>query len=111
GFTTNSQNRKADKLMKKYYDKPYEMAFRADIESNPKYANKSVYRYLLKQEDEDELTVTATQGPGYGGNTFHNRDMFFVDRQTGKAYPKTGHAGVAFEMDMRIIAPYLGKMK
>lgn len=51
------QNKRVDKLMKEYYNKPYELVSSSDLKSNPKYANKNVYRYLIRQNVHDAVTT------------------------------------------------------
>jgi len=109
-LVSNVQNNRVDKLMKEYYDKPYEMVSSADVASNSKYANKNVYRYLIRQS-APQSTLEVTQGPGMGSTHFVHREVYIVDRLSGKNYPGTGQSLDSYEADMRIVAAYLGKMK
>ena len=109
-MVSNVQNGRVDKLMKRFYDKPYEMVSYTDVTSNSKYANKNVYRYLLKQSGAQGEQV-ITKEPGMGSLHFTYREVFITDRLLGKDFPGTGQSLDSYEADMRVVAPYLGKMK
>ena len=109
-MVSSIQNRRVDKLMKRNYDKPYEMVSSADVSSNSKYADKNVYRYLLKQSEVlGESSYSG--GPGMGSQNFTYRTVFFIDRLLEKTYPATGKALSSYEAHMMTLAPYLGQMK
>lgn len=107
------QNRRVDDLMKKYYTKPYEMVSSSDLSSNPKYANKNVYRYLIRQQPLNAVIRSERNQNNVEINsmTFVHRDIYIEDRVTGKGFPGTGLRGDSYQSDMMIVAPYLAKMK
>ena len=105
-----TQNRRVSRLMRKNYDKPFEMVSAKELNSNPEYSDKSKYRYLLKKLDKNGgMSQTVTRSTGMTTITYS--DMVIEDRLTGKVYPKTGHPTNTFEEAMKVVAPYLGKMK
>jgi len=99
--------------MKEYYSKPYELVSSSDVSSNPKYADKNVYRYLIRQNIHDAVTSTEKNDRGVEINsmTFVHRDIFIEDRLMKKELPGAGLNGDSYQADMMIVAPYLGKMK
>ena len=108
-LTSNVQNNRVEKLMQKYYDKPYVMVSSADLTSNSKFSDKNIYRYLLTTDVKG--TQSIDNGPGMAGTHFTYREVYFVDRLLNKTYPGTGQSLDSYEADMKIVAPYLSKMK
>jgi len=111
-LVSKTQNKRVDQLMKEYYNRPYELVSSSDVKSNPKYADKNVYRYLLRQQDIDAVTTIERNQSGAEINsmTFRHRDIFIEDRLMNKEFPPAGLSGSSYEADMMIVAPYLGKM-
>ena len=87
-------NNMAENQMKKYYKGRYEFIDAKDIMNNPKYADKSVYRYVVKENTGEGFAIITThQGPpdaSYGPSRIDYHDQIIYDRKEDKVLRATG---------------------
>jgi hypothetical protein len=59
GVWYNYQNYLVNKQMRKFYQGRYEMVSATDIDTNPKYADVNVYRYVIRRTDDPTFVVKS----------------------------------------------------
>lgn len=119
GLTKGTVNRRLEREMTKNYTGKFEMVTREEIETNPKYANKDVYRYVLSNQiwssRSSTLTQTVTNAGVSGNSTQYNNayrlDFHLKDRIENKDYPEIGVTSNSFPKAIKRIAPVLNKRR
>jgi len=110
GIMQKSFNKKLQKAFGDYYDGPFELVGKKDLE-DPKYADSSIYRYVLDAvmvDKTEHITRTAT---GQSTRTTYIMDVFFYDRLEKKKLPRTGYIASTYITSVRQLAKHLKKIK
>ena len=101
GINAKGMNNYLKKSFKKYYKGKYEMASLEEINSDPKYQDKKIYRYVLTDEvwrnnQTVRTTTTVTNGASTSSQTdFQYNNAYRIgyhlhDRLEEKPYPEIG---------------------
>lgn len=117
GLSKGTVNRRLEREMTKNYSGKFEMVTREEIETNPKYSNKDVYRYVLSNQIWSSRSSTLTQtvtNAGVSGNSIqynnaYRLDFHLKDRIENKDYPEIGVTSNSFPKAIKRIAPVLNK--
>ncbi len=78
------QQRKIEEFMKEKYPYSYEFIDATDINGNPKYADKSIYHFVLVYNYDTHIMTSANNLP------VTMFDFSFLDRQGDKKYLPSG---------------------
>jgi hypothetical protein len=92
-----------------YYPFKYVVATKKDIETNTKYADKDVYRWVLESITTYGSSISLTGG---GASTSYSTDFRFYDRKNDKIYKFTGMSyGYADELLKRVLVTIVSLKK
>lgn len=114
GITKGQINRRLERSFKKSYSGKYEMASKEEIDSNPKYADKNIYRFVLSD------VVWANYGPSTrttaasGVTTFNYQNAYRLDyhlhdRMSSTNYPDMGVSSNSFPKAIKRVSAVLNK--
>ncbi len=117
GITKGQINRRVERSFKKSYSGKYEMASKEEIETNPKYADKNIYRYVVSDvvwaSYNSSRTTTVKNGiPTQSTINYQNAyrlDYHLHDRLTDKNYPDMGVSSNSFPKAIKRVSAVLDK--
>lgn len=117
GITKGQINRRVDRSFKKSYSGKYEMASKEEIETNPKYADKNIYRYVVSDvvwsSYNSSRTTTIKNGiPTQTTINYQNAyrlDYHLHDRLTNRNYPDMGVSSNSFPKAIKRVSVVLDK--
>jgi hypothetical protein len=93
GINARGMNNYLKKSFRKHYTGKYEMASRDEIENNPKYQDKKIYRFVLSDEvwtNRSSTTTRSSTGVSIQYNNSYRLDYRLYDREIDKSYPEIG---------------------
>lgn len=82
GGMANHQNNMVNNQMRKFYKGRYEMVSANEISTNPKYADVSVYRYVIRRSSDPMFSIVSTEFNRAGSRRVDYKDETIHDRQT-----------------------------
>ncbi|HKO79707.1 MAG TPA: hypothetical protein VJU78_04890 [Chitinophagaceae bacterium] len=119
GITKGQINRRLERSFKKSYSGKYEMVSEEEIESNPKYADKSIYRFVLSDvvwasynstrttTMNANRTVVTSSSIDY--QNAYRLDYHLHDRMSDKNYPDMGVSSNSFPKAIKRVSSVLNK--
>ena len=112
GLNHGGMNRYLSKYFRKYYGGKWEMASIEDINANPKYKDKEVYRYILTDEvwrSNSTVTTTSSTGTSIQYNNAYRLGYHLYDRKSEQALPDFGLDSNVPAKAMKKVANALGQ--
>lgn len=92
GITKGRMNSYFEKTFSKHYSGQFELASWDEIQNDPKYQNKEVYRYVLRDKVDSDVQTTRTQYGTAGRSEFsyasdYWMELHLYDRVKDQALP------------------------
>lgn len=112
GITKGQINRRLERSFKKNYTGKYEMASKEELETNPKYAEKNIYRFVLSDvvwaSYSSTRTTTATH-TSIGYQNAYRLDYHLHDRTSNTNFPDMGVSSNSFPKAIKRVSAVLNK--
>lgn len=112
GITKGQINRRLERSFKKSYTGKFEMASKEEIESNPKYADTNIYRFVLSDMVWASYRSTRTTTSTHTSIDYQNAyrlDYHFHDRVTNTNYSDIGVSSNSFPKAIKRVSAVVNK--
>ena len=112
GINSRGMNNYLRKAFHKHYSGKFEMASLEEINKDPKYQDKKIYRFVLTDHvwtSSNTIRTTTSSGTSFEYNNSYSLDYFIHDRIEDKTYPEMGVSSGVPAKAMNRVAVILDK--